>query len=136
MQHNGNKALGRFVKALRDEAGLSPQKFADKARLGRNSVANIETGRRQASIDQLLCMAKALDVEPYLLLDVYRYTENVFRKNTYYPQLIGTLTGDKLRVLAKFLQMSDERLYNTEKIIDLLRQRDSYEAYPPGKRRK
>lgn len=126
MEHKGGRALGQFVKGLRKQAGLSQEAFALKAKIGRNSIANIETGRRQASLDQLLSLAKALEVEPYLLLDVYRSAKKLYRKEGYYSSLIGFLDDEKVRALSKFVGMGNERRYNTEKIIDLLIQRDDF----------
>lgn len=65
--------IARNVKARRDEAGISQDQFA--ARLqekglewGRNSVAWLETGKREPTVTEFLFLAAALGVRPAELL--------------------------------------------------------------------
>ena len=123
---NGVKAVGKFVKALRQQEGWSQGVLAKKSGLARNTIANIEIGRRALSLDQLIQLAKALKFEPAVLLDIYRFPRETADLRTHYQNQVEGLTNDKLRVLSKFLKMRNENLQNTEQILDLLLVRDSF----------
>ncbi len=58
-----SKRLGRVLKALREERGLSQVVLAKKARVGRTYIVKLETGdKKNPSLDILKKLAKALGV--------------------------------------------------------------------------
>ena len=57
-------ALGRRVRALREERGWSQEDLAEVAGLHRNYVGGIERGERNLGIDNLMAIARTLDVDP------------------------------------------------------------------------
>lgn len=61
--------LGRKVRALRSQLGLSQEKFAERAHLHRTYISSLEAGRRNVSFLNLLQIARALNVAPSELLD-------------------------------------------------------------------
>ncbi|MCD2117092.1 MULTISPECIES: helix-turn-helix domain-containing protein [Rhodococcus] len=68
------EAIGAAVRRRRNDLGISAQKLADACTelgypLPRNSIANLENGRRsEVSVAELIVIARALRVPPLLLL--------------------------------------------------------------------
>lgn len=54
--------LGKRMRKLRLQTGLSQEKFAAKAGLDRTYYAGIERGERNPSVKQLAKIARALEV--------------------------------------------------------------------------
>lgn len=61
--------VGRNVKRLRIEKGLSQEQFAFDADLHRTYISDIERGNRNPTVTVLEKIAKALDVKPCVLLE-------------------------------------------------------------------
>lgn len=61
-------ALGRSVRQLREERGLSQESLGFESDLHRTYVGGIERGERNPTFAILLRLAKALDVQPSELL--------------------------------------------------------------------
>ena len=55
-------AIGRRVRELRTEAGLSQEALANRLRLHRNYVGYVERGERSLSLATLARLARTLDV--------------------------------------------------------------------------
>ncbi|WP_437886956.1 helix-turn-helix domain-containing protein [Phytobacter sp. V91] len=55
--------LGQRVRALRLEAGLSQESFADKCGLDRTYISGIERGTRNPTLEVLYILATALHTE-------------------------------------------------------------------------
>jgi len=64
-------ALGREVRRLRKERGLSQEALADLAGLHTNYVGGIERGERNVGVKALLALARGLDVRPAVLFVGY-----------------------------------------------------------------
>lgn len=60
--------LGRNVRALRRERGLSQEELAHRAEMERSYVSDIERGTRNPSVKALGKLAEALKVEAWILL--------------------------------------------------------------------
>lgn len=56
------REFGNRVRNLRQERDLSQEELADKARLHRNYVGDIERGVRSVGLDSILALAQALEV--------------------------------------------------------------------------
>lgn len=55
-------AFGLRLRDLRRTANLSQEDFADKAGLHRTYISSLERGQRNVGFDNIVSMAKALDV--------------------------------------------------------------------------
>ena len=61
--------VGKRVRALRLERGLSQEKLAELADLHRNYVGGVERGERNVALLNIVALAHALRVKPAELLD-------------------------------------------------------------------
>jgi transcriptional regulator with XRE-family HTH domain len=57
------KELGRRIRRLRKEVGLTQEQLADEAELDRSYIGGIERGERNITFSVLCQIAKALHVE-------------------------------------------------------------------------
>lgn len=55
-------AFGDRVRALRTDRGLSQEKLAELSGLHRTYVSSVERGERNIALDNILELARALDV--------------------------------------------------------------------------
>lgn len=58
------ETFGKNLKELREKRGLSQTRLSELAGLNRNYVGDVERGRRNPCLDNLLKLAEALDVAP------------------------------------------------------------------------
>lgn len=68
-----HRAVGQRLQRIRtkrESAPLTQQQLADRTRgmLSRSSIANIERGRQGISLEQLMVLAEALEVEAVAIL--------------------------------------------------------------------
>ena len=61
--------LGKNVRRLREEKGWSQEDYADRSRIHRTYVSDIERGRRNPTVTVVERLAKPLDVAAGTLLD-------------------------------------------------------------------
>lgn len=54
--------LGERVRALRASRGLTQRELAERVRISRPSIANVEAGRQNVGLRQLCALAGALGV--------------------------------------------------------------------------
>jgi transcriptional regulator with XRE-family HTH domain len=67
------------LRSLRTTLGLSLDELAARSNLSASTISRIETGRRTISLDVLVPLAKALQVDLDLLLDVHSDDDVVIR---------------------------------------------------------
>lgn len=65
------KLVGLYVCYYRSARGMTQEELAKKAKISRASVANIEKGRHCPPLYYFYILAKALDVFPGQLLNVF-----------------------------------------------------------------
>ncbi len=63
-------AFGAAVRRLRTALTMSQEGLADAAGLDRTYVSSLERGRRNPTLTTIVKLAKALGVEPHVLLAV------------------------------------------------------------------
>lgn len=65
-----SKRVGTKVRQLRLDLGLSQQELADRANYERSRIGRLELGQTAITVDMLLILANALEVDIYSLLPV------------------------------------------------------------------
>jgi transcriptional regulator with XRE-family HTH domain len=60
--------VGEKIRSLRKSAGLSQEVLAERCGIFRTYLSRIESGSANPSLVVLVTLAKALDVEPHVLL--------------------------------------------------------------------
>lgn len=75
-------AFGKAVKIRRVEVGISQEALADKADLARSFLSAVELGRKNASINSVWDLAKALDCKPS---DLWLTAERLMQAGTKPP---------------------------------------------------
>jgi transcriptional regulator with XRE-family HTH domain len=95
--------IGRRIKALRVRLRLTQDQLSERAQLSPQYLSNIERGKENPTLDTLLRMAEALNVEPWeMFLAVHEVPDNkTLRKNI--DHLLQEAGGDQLRFAAKLL---------------------------------
>jgi transcriptional regulator with XRE-family HTH domain len=97
-------ALGRTVRHMREESGMSATGLAAAAGIERERLDAIEAGRFDPTYDVLLALAEGLGVEPAAL--VRRVPRDLD------PKAVGVAFGQQLRALRVERGISQERLAN------------------------
>jgi transcriptional regulator with XRE-family HTH domain len=69
MSEQGRKRLGSNMRERRRTLGVSQEELADIAGLHRTYIGAVERGERNVSIDNIIVIAKALNVKIAQLLD-------------------------------------------------------------------
>ena len=62
------KVFGTNLRKYRTQKGLSQEKFAELCVLHRTYISDIECFQRNVSLENVLKIADALELEPYVLL--------------------------------------------------------------------
>lgn len=62
------KLLGQNIRALRSSHGWTQETFAEHANINDKEVSHIEQGNRNITIETLVKIANAFEVEPSLLI--------------------------------------------------------------------
>lgn len=63
------KQVGSKIRALRNETGLSQEDFAQKVKIDRTYISDVERGERNVSVLNLFKIAKGLKKPASLLLE-------------------------------------------------------------------
>lgn len=72
--------LGRRIKALREQLGMSQQKLADLLGISRPIISQIENGERKTCTDELIKLSEAFNVSIESLLNLKTEPEVVLQK--------------------------------------------------------
>ena len=61
--------MGEQIKSLRRKKGWTQEAFAERASINDKEVSHIESGNRNITIETLVKIACALDIEPHFLIE-------------------------------------------------------------------
>lgn len=71
------KIIGEIIKTRRKELGLTQENLAEKIKLSRPGLANIESGRQGILVHSIYEIAEALDLKPHDLVPLPRIEKTV-----------------------------------------------------------
>jgi transcriptional regulator with XRE-family HTH domain len=64
VHRNPKEIFGQNVRRIRNEAGLSQEELAFRAKLHRTYISSVERGERNVSLENIFAIAEALQVAP------------------------------------------------------------------------
>lgn len=86
-------SIGRRVREIRKERGLTQERLAEEANLSVVCVSNIERGQKKASLDSVIRISAVLGVT----VDTLIYGSCLTDQKAYYPEVHELLDGCTLR---------------------------------------
>lgn len=70
IRSEGLKALGRAIAEAREERGMTQRQFAARLGIDQSVLARIEIGMRRLDVVEFISLARAMNMEPSVLLKV------------------------------------------------------------------
>lgn len=104
------QAVGKRIKRVRQRNGLTQDELAEKVSLSPKYISGIERGVENPTMDNLIRLAKALDVEPYdlFLFGESEDSEKALRKGI--DKMVREASREKLQlyfdVMRKVIELS------------------------------
>ena len=109
MEEERLKTLGKYIRMLRESAGLSQEELAKKSGFaGRAAISAIEKGKNNISVDKLPSLAFALNTTPGTLMDMLVDYETTVDSSS----LTNGLNAEslaKLKSYAEYLRATQEK---------------------------
>ena len=100
---NNKKLLGKRIKELRKEAGLTQEKLAELIEIDTTSLSGIESGRHFPSLSTVEKIAKSLNVEMKALFD-FDHLLPVEQMKVNIIQNIDKLSDKKISFIYRFFE--------------------------------
>ena len=100
---NNKKLLGRRIKELRKNAGLTQEKLAEMINIETTSLSGIESGRHFPSLPTIEKIAHNLNVEIKTLFDFY-HLKSVDLMKTDIINNLNKLSDDKIAFIHRFFE--------------------------------
>ena len=102
-------ALGRRIKAMRQNLGMTQEEFAERLNCTNSHLGKIENGKGGISIELLVSVANML----HTTVDSYDYKEQVIMRDLYeridkFPVKTKILTCDLLRQLVDIIEKAHD----------------------------
>lgn len=104
--------VGKRIKTLRNEKGLSARSLASKADLDPSQISKIENGTSKPSLDALQRICEVLDIS---ISDFFAVTRNTDYSKKVVPELeqlmetTKSLTTNQIELLNKLLKSFGEK---------------------------
>lgn len=104
------RAVGKRIKVVRQQSGLTQDQLAEQVELSPKYISGIERGVENPTMDILIRLAKALEVEPYdlFLFGESEENEKALRKGI--EKMVREADRGKLQlyfdVMRKILQLT------------------------------
>ena len=80
-----NKRLGNKIRKLRDQVGLSQEDLADRLKINRVGVSQIESGQRKTRPEEIAMLSKIFNITSDVLLSLKKDVAVVFEKKAEVP---------------------------------------------------
>ena len=100
---NEKKLIGQRIKELRKSKGLSQEKFAELAETSPNYLSRMERGTENPTLDMLIKLSKALEVEMWEMFDFGHVTGRKELKDSF-QTFLKTADDPALRLALKIIR--------------------------------
>ncbi len=101
---NTKQSIGRRIKVLRKKRELSQEEVASKADISPNYVSRMERGTENPTLDMLIKISEALNVELWDLFD-YKYEVNLKALKEMLRHLINEIIEeDELKIAVRVMR--------------------------------
>lgn len=100
---NVKELIGKRIQELRKARGLSQEKIAERADISPTYLSRIECGRENPTLDMLIKLSKALEVEMWEMLDFGHVASHKELKESI-QSLIKTSDEPTLRLALKIIR--------------------------------
>ena len=97
------KLIGRRIKELRKSKGLSQEKLAEKAETSPNYLSRMERGTENPTLDMLIKLSNALEVEMWEMFDFGHVAGRKELKDTI-QAFLKTADETRLRLALKLIR--------------------------------
>ncbi len=105
MKMNKKKLMGLRIKELRKRKGLSQEEVAEKAETSPNYVSRMERGTENPTLDMLIKISEALEVDMWELFD-FKHQENAKALKEILRKIAGEIEDeDKLKIAVRLLRV-------------------------------
>src|SRR3990172_9987472 len=105
MKMNKKKLIGLRIKELRKRKGLSKEEVAEKAETSPNYVSRMERGTENPTLDMLIKISEALEVDMWELFD-FKHQESPKALKEILRKITGEIEDeDKLKVAVRLLRV-------------------------------
>ena len=102
---NKKKLIGLRIKELRKRKGLSQEEVAEKAETSPNYVSRMERGTENPTLDMLIKISEALEVDMWELFD-FKHQESPKALKEMLRKIGGEIEDeDKLKVAVRLLRV-------------------------------
>lgn len=100
---NEKELVGKRIQELRKSAKLSQEEIAERADISPNYLSRIERGKENPTLDMLIKLSRALDVEMWEIFDFGHVLNQKELKETL-QTLVKASDDSKLRVALKVIR--------------------------------
>ena len=100
---NAKVLIGKRIQELRKARGLSEEKIAEKADISSTYLSRIECGRENPTLDMLIKLTSALEVEMLEMFDFGHVKSHKELKNSI-QRIIKTADEPTLRLALKIIR--------------------------------
>lgn len=102
---NKKKLIGLRIKELRKRKGLSQEEVAEKAETSPNYVSRMERGTENPTLDMLIKISEALEVDMWELFDFKHQENSKALKETLRKIAAEIEDEDKLKIAVRLLRV-------------------------------
>lgn len=100
---DNKKLLGKRIKELRKEAGLTQEKLAELIDIETTSLSGIESGRHFPSLPTIEKIASKLNVELKTLFD-FSHLKSIDKMKEEIVENIDKISDEKIKFIYKFIE--------------------------------
>lgn len=100
---DNKKLLGKRIKELRKEAGLTQEKLAELIDIETTSLSGIESGRHFPSLPTIEKIANKLNVELKALFD-FNHLKSIDKMKEEIVENIDKISDEKIKFIYKFIE--------------------------------